>query len=903
MGLVIENNVVRKYEQDGATTVVIPAGVTRIGCMAFSGCEEIKEVILPDSVTTIDEWAFHFCPNLTSIKIPESVQSIGEKAFGSCEGLTEISLPSGLKKIEKEMFEHCKKLKNINIPSGVEIIERSAFYECSSLKEITLPKALHTLTGTPFLCCGKLSVCNVEEGNETFSSRDGMLYDKKGKKLIFCPYGKTREISLPEDVTEIGDDAFPTFYGDKGVESLHLPANIKKIGANALARVKSVENMTEVMLNGCKINTKTMENLVSQKWRKDTFLPEIIAAYLTQSGKAVLASCEKNMKKDCNKTVGIMSELLEKYSPKKGIYKKAADFAVICIDKVDKEVLNKLYQVIEKAGVKEALDSLAEFVGASEPKQEEKKTSDNPVEQLCADTFNEASFDAFLKQKKINASLFTGIHYADSEEIASDFVIKSAIVPYMLHIKEPLPRYRWNDSKYFILKFETVSDQIAEKLEKKELQKLLEDLFTKYTFKKVPELMFPYFRYGSPEQVMGFDYKSLRWPLDLVYCYASIFSDTKEYFLWVEKTTMFKDYAKLRQTTMDKLRDLALGDFGLDKEGKKVYDLDSAEIEVSLGDDFSLNLYNKTTGKKVKSLPKKGADEKKYAEVAADYKSLKSNVKKAVKSRVNQFQSEFLTGKYKKMVDWEAANMDNAVFNKVAVLLVWEHKSGSKKVRFMVDAEGNFRDYSGNSLKLAKSGSVCVAHPVEIPEEELQGWKTYLTENKIAQPFTQIFEPVYTIKEEEIKGRFEGVEVPLFVLTKLSKELVYVGNTVEEGYTSLYLSGDAVYADLEYVNPQRYFSFKMIPYDTAVCIKNIKVSGNERQINHDVFVMDKAVLENHVRANHIKAVMESAFAVTEKNIQRLIDVSVETEAAECTAWLLSYKNEHYPNSFDDLSLD
>jgi hypothetical protein len=34
----------------------------------------------------------------------------------------------------------------------------------------------------------------------------------------------------------------------------------------------------------------------------------------------------------------------------------------------------------------------------------------------------------------------------------------------------------------------------------------------------------------------------------------------------------------------------------------------------------------------------------------------------------------------------------------------------------------------------------------------------------------------------------------------------------------------------------------------------------------------------------------------------LIDVSIEMEQMECTAWLMSYKNEHFPYALADLEL-
>ena len=69
------------YKQIGIKTVVIQAGITRIGKYAFSYCSGLTSITIPDSVTSIGSYAFEDCSGLTSITIPDSVTRIGEGAF------------------------------------------------------------------------------------------------------------------------------------------------------------------------------------------------------------------------------------------------------------------------------------------------------------------------------------------------------------------------------------------------------------------------------------------------------------------------------------------------------------------------------------------------------------------------------------------------------------------------------------------------------------------------------------------------------------------------------------------------------------------------------------------------------------------------------------------------------
>ena len=96
-----------------ATSITIPNGVTAIPSYVFCGCSGLKSVTIPDSVTSIGDWAFRDCAGLTSITIPDSVISIGWGAFRNCSGLTSVTIPSSVGSIGEYAFYNCSKLRNI----------------------------------------------------------------------------------------------------------------------------------------------------------------------------------------------------------------------------------------------------------------------------------------------------------------------------------------------------------------------------------------------------------------------------------------------------------------------------------------------------------------------------------------------------------------------------------------------------------------------------------------------------------------------------------------------------------------------------------------------------------------------------------------------------------------------
>lgn len=74
----------------------------------------------------------------------------------------------------------------------------------------------------------------VEDGNERYYSKDGILYEKdkySGAVVLHsCPQAKKGEITVPSDVSKIGEYAFD---GCAKVSSVVLPESVKEIGAGA----------------------------------------------------------------------------------------------------------------------------------------------------------------------------------------------------------------------------------------------------------------------------------------------------------------------------------------------------------------------------------------------------------------------------------------------------------------------------------------------------------------------------------------------------------------------------------------------------------------------------------------------------------------------------------------------
>lgn len=100
------------FSYSKVTDVVIPNSVTEIGCEAFLGCDELKNITLSLNINEIPRECF-LGTSLVNIAIPEGVRKVGYAAFQDCHLLHTVMLPSTLERIEAYAFTDCHNLYEI----------------------------------------------------------------------------------------------------------------------------------------------------------------------------------------------------------------------------------------------------------------------------------------------------------------------------------------------------------------------------------------------------------------------------------------------------------------------------------------------------------------------------------------------------------------------------------------------------------------------------------------------------------------------------------------------------------------------------------------------------------------------------------------------------------------------
>ena len=197
---------------------------------SYSGNLSIKSTLGGCRVTRIMPEAFLNCLGLTSVTIPTSVIDLGEYTFRGCTGLTNAVIGNGVTWFDWSHFLGCTNLTHVDIGNGVTHLPEEASWEVdfpnltslalgSQIKDVGILSSFSSLTS--------LSVSVL---NTTYSSLNGVLFDKNRQSLVMYPPAKAGIYTIPGSVTRIGDDAF---IGCSGLTGITIPGSVTYIGQEA----------------------------------------------------------------------------------------------------------------------------------------------------------------------------------------------------------------------------------------------------------------------------------------------------------------------------------------------------------------------------------------------------------------------------------------------------------------------------------------------------------------------------------------------------------------------------------------------------------------------------------------------------------------------------------------------
>ena len=281
------------------STVTLGNGLTSLEAGVFKGCKNLSSLTIPDTVVTIAADALSGCEKLASLTVGEGIVALDATVLADCKGLETITLGKNVADLDMALFAGCtglktitvhtdnadymtldgilynkqgtqilyapmnvsgavtiskgvvnigastfagrKSLETLTIPDGVKTIDETAFLRCTGLKTITIGNGVAHIDKAMFADCTGLEAVIVNGTNENYITKDGIVYEKESRKILFIPANLTGDIELLEGVKSI--DAF-AFADRKALTSVTLAKSVERIGESAFSGCDAMKSFT-----------------------------------------------------------------------------------------------------------------------------------------------------------------------------------------------------------------------------------------------------------------------------------------------------------------------------------------------------------------------------------------------------------------------------------------------------------------------------------------------------------------------------------------------------------------------------------------------------------------------------------------------------------------------------------
>ena len=158
----------------------------------------------------------------------------GIETDGTVSELSDFSFVNGV------LESYLGSAVDVVIPDGIQSIKHDAFPTPSHLRSIYIPRSVTTIEPGTFAWCDQLYGIIVDPQNLKYAAENGMLFSKDKTILYAVLPTVCGQITIPDCVKEIADQAF---YNCCGVTSMIVPPSVRKVGSLAFYRCRKLKKV------------------------------------------------------------------------------------------------------------------------------------------------------------------------------------------------------------------------------------------------------------------------------------------------------------------------------------------------------------------------------------------------------------------------------------------------------------------------------------------------------------------------------------------------------------------------------------------------------------------------------------------------------------------------------------
>ncbi len=287
-----EDTAIGTYMFRGCTSLQsVDIACPAIGAGAFAGCsglETVNYTYAGEAELAIAARAFENCTSLTDFNLDgKAVSSIGDYAFRNCSHLSSLFANEGFNPVlGNGVFDGV-----LEISKGAAIVKGNTLVLAPSVVNAGFASGLEA-AGVTVIGPNAFSGSVMADGVETITLT-GITAIGAG---AFYGLAGLKEISLPDGLTEIADNAF----AGTSLQTVRIPASVKRIGIGAFADCDKLANIVFAE------NTQ-LETIGAMAFRGTALTSLDLPASLKTIGDEAFAHCEKLTEATINsvKTMGI----------------------------------------------------------------------------------------------------------------------------------------------------------------------------------------------------------------------------------------------------------------------------------------------------------------------------------------------------------------------------------------------------------------------------------------------------------------------------------------------------------------------------------------------------------------------------------------------------------------------
>ena len=245
--------------------------------------------------------------------------------------------------------------------------------------------------------------------------------------------------------------------------------------------------------------------------------------------------------------------------------------------------------------------------------------------------------------------------------------------------------------------------------------------------------------------------------------------------------------------TLEELADRMVPTLGFSADGKRVFDYGPRTFTVRLTPTLELEITS-DSGKTFKTLPVPGKtdDPAKATAAHSDFKAMKKQIRTTAATQKARLEETFSVLRCWTSDSWRALFVHNPIMHQFAMSLIWGvYQEGRLQTTFRYMEDGSLTTVDEEEYQLPDNARIGLAHPVELDQETLEGWKQQLEDYEITQSIRQLDRPIFRpepgTEQNHSLERFGGKRLNNLTLLSKLKSLGWYRGSVDGGaYDTFY---------------------------------------------------------------------------------------------------------------------